>query len=47
MTTPIVTQINRRLEPVAHDTFIDDLTAVRRAERESAVPASGQRQRRA
>ena len=25
MTTPIVTEINRRLDPVAHDTFTDDL----------------------
>jgi len=25
MSTPIVTEITRRLEPVAHDTFIDDL----------------------
>jgi hypothetical protein len=47
MTTPIVTEINRRLEPVAHDTFIDDLTAVRRGARESAVPAAGRRQGRA
>jgi hypothetical protein len=25
MRTPIVTEITRRPEPVAHDTFIDDL----------------------
>jgi hypothetical protein len=25
MSTPIVTEITRRLEPVVHDTFIDDL----------------------
>jgi hypothetical protein len=44
MTTPIVTEINRRLEPVAHDTFIDDLGATRRGEREPASQAAGQRQ---
>jgi hypothetical protein len=29
MRTPIVTEITRRPEPVAHDTFIDDLRAAR------------------
>ena len=29
MLTPIVTEITRRPEPVAHDTFIDDLRGVR------------------
>jgi hypothetical protein len=28
VSTPNVTEITRRLEPVAHDTFIDDLRAV-------------------
>jgi hypothetical protein len=28
MSTPTVTPIIRRLEPVAHDTFIDDLRAL-------------------
>jgi hypothetical protein len=27
MTTPIVTEITRRLEPIAHDPFIDGLRA--------------------
>ena len=27
MTTPLTTEIPQRLEPVAHDPFIDDLTA--------------------
>jgi hypothetical protein len=44
MTTPSVTEINRRLEPVAHDTFIDDLSAARRGEREAVAQAAGQRQ---
>jgi hypothetical protein len=29
MTMPIVTEITPRSEPVAHDTFIDDLRALR------------------
>ena len=44
MTTPIVTEIIRRLEPVAHDTFVDGLGAVARGEREPAAPAAGKRQ---
>jgi hypothetical protein len=28
VSTPIVTEITRRLEPVAHDTFISDLRPV-------------------
>jgi hypothetical protein len=33
MRTPIVTQITRHLEPVAHDTFIDDLRTAPGSER--------------
>jgi hypothetical protein len=28
MSTPTVTEITRRPEPVAHDTFVDDITRV-------------------
>jgi len=37
MSTPRVTEITPRPEPVAHDTFIDDLCAGRRP---AAVPAA-------
>jgi hypothetical protein len=33
MSTPTVTQITRRLEPVVHDTFIDDLRTAPGSER--------------
>lgn len=33
MRTPIVTHIARQLEPVAHDTFIDDLRTAPGSER--------------
>jgi len=42
MNTPIVTEITRRLEPVAHDTFIDDLPAARDTDR-PAAPADRRR----
>jgi hypothetical protein len=37
MTTPIVTEITRRLEPVAHDPFIDGLRAARGTEQEAGA----------
>jgi hypothetical protein len=40
MSTPTVTPIARRMEPVAHDTFIDDLRAANGASGSDGAPAA-------
>jgi hypothetical protein len=41
MRTPIVTEITRRPEPVAHDTFIDDLRAAPASEHKADPRGAG------
>jgi hypothetical protein len=41
MRTPIVTEITRRPEPVAHDTFIDDLRVAPASELKADLRGAG------
>jgi hypothetical protein len=40
MSTPTVTPVTHRMEPVAHDTFIDDLRAANGASGSDGAPAA-------